>query len=224
VTVDAAVFDIDGVLVDSLRPVTASINAALRDHGLAERPPAELRRFIGPPTFSAFAELLGRPPQAPEVAAAVATYRDRYAACYLTQTTVFDGVAAMLAELSGRAVLAVATSKSADFAQPLLEALGLARFFVVVAAAAPSSADDDKTAIVGRALEALRARSGAAREVAMVGDRRFDMEAALVHGLAPIGVSWGIGSVAELREAGAVAIADTPAELLALLADGERYT
>jgi phosphoglycolate phosphatase len=223
VTVDAVVFDIDGVLVDSLAPVTASINAALRDHGLAQRPAAELRRFIGPPTFSTFAELLGRPPEAPEVAAAVATYRDHYAACYLTQTTVFDGVAAMLEELSPRAALAVATSKSADFAQPLLEQLGLARFFVAIAAAAPASADDDKAAIVGRSLEALRARGGA-RTVAMGGDRRFDMEAALVHGLAPIGVSWGIGSVAELAEAGAVAIADTPAELLALLAGGERYT
>jgi phosphoglycolate phosphatase len=218
VKVDAAVFDVDGVLIDSLGPVTASINAALRDHGLAERPQADLRRFVGPPTFSAFAELLGLPPEAPEVLAAVATYRGHYAARYLAQTTVFEGVAAMLEELSRHLPLAVATSKSADFARPLLEALDLARFFAAIAAAAPAAADDDKTAIVGRALASLRERG--AREVAMVGDRHFDIEAAHAHGLAPIGVSWGIGSVAELRQAGAVAIADTPAELLALLADG----
>jgi beta-phosphoglucomutase-like phosphatase (HAD superfamily) len=33
----AVVFDFDGVLVDSVAPVTASINAALREHGLPER-------------------------------------------------------------------------------------------------------------------------------------------------------------------------------------------
>jgi phosphoglycolate phosphatase-like HAD superfamily hydrolase len=46
----------------------------------------------------------------------------------------------------------------------------------------------------------------------------FDIDGVLVD------VSGGIGSVAELQEAGAVAIADTPAELLALPAGGERYT
>ena len=141
----AVIFDFDGVLVDSVAPVTSSINAALREHGLPQRPASALRALIGPPTFSAFSELLGREPQDPRVAEVVATYRAHYEAAYLTQTVVFDGIPAMLGELSRHHALAVATSKSSDFAQPLLDALRLAPFFTVVAAADPRTADDDKS-------------------------------------------------------------------------------
>jgi phosphoglycolate phosphatase len=217
------------VLVDSLAPVTQSINAALRDHGLAERAPQELRSLIGPPTFVAFSQLLGEPPDAPLVAAVVATYRAHYNAVYLTQTRVFDGIFEMLEGLllhmqqhaeqhMQQAPIAIATSKSSEFAQPLLDALGLARFFAVTAAADPTMRSDDKSAVVGRALVQL-----GVSEATMVGDRSFDMQAARAHGLRTVGVSWGIGSVAELSAAGAEAIADTPAALLALLVgDGSR--
>jgi len=207
------VFDFDGVLADSLVPVTESIDAALRDHGFAQRGTEELSRFIGPPTYVAFSELLALPAHDPLVAEVVATYRQRYASLYLAQTRLYDGIAEMLEALAARdEPLALATSKSVTFAQPLLEALGIADHFAAVAAAALNDADDDKTAIVARALAATRASGGA-----MVGDRRFDIEAALAHGLRPLGVGWGIGSEQELREAGAEAIAASPAELLAIL-------
>jgi len=213
---NAVIFDFDGVLVDSYRAVTGAINAALAEHGLPAREPAELRHFIGPPTFTAFSELTGEPPESDAVAAIVATYRERYAAVYLTSTPVFEGVVEMLDALARRMPLAVATSKSALFAEPLLEELGLAGYFAVVVAAAADDAADDKTAIVGRALDALDRA-----EAVMVGDRSFDIVAARAHGLPAIGVSWGIGSVEELRAAGAEVIVDAPGELVALL-DGER--
>jgi phosphoglycolate phosphatase len=53
----------------------------------------------------------------------------------------------------------------------------------------------------------------------MVGDRSFDMLAARDHGLRAIGVGWGIGDAQELMAAGAETIAQTPAQLLALLVD-----
>jgi phosphoglycolate phosphatase len=211
------VFDFDGVLIDSEAAVTGAINAALVEHGLPTRPAAELRRFIGPPTFVAFGELTGQPPDSDTVAAIVATYRERYAAAYLTQTRVYPGIVPMLEALSQQMALAVATSKSVLFAGPLLDALGLARFFVVVEAADVDDTNDDKTAIAGRALEALDCD-----EVSMVGDRSFDIDAAHAHGLLAVGVTWGIGSVEELRAAGADAIVDSPGELLALLSGAGR--
>ena len=208
----AVVFDFDGVLVDSVIPVTESINAALLEHGLEPREAHELRSLIGPPTYSAFSALLGASPDSPEVSAVVTTYRAHYDAVYLTQTRVFDGIPEMLAELSRHQALAVATSKSRDFAQPLLDELQLAQYFTVVAAADPFTDEDDKSAIVEQALAALGESSGA-----MVGDRSFDMVAARAHGLRAVGVSWGIGADEELRAAGAEAIAATPAQLLELL-------
>jgi phosphoglycolate phosphatase len=212
---DALIFDFDGVIVDSYAAVTDSINAALAEHGMPERPAAELRQYIGPPTFTAFTDLAGEGAGKGDVEALVATYRRHYAAVYLAETSLIDGIVGVLEAASACVPLALATSKSVTFTQPLLEALGLVRFFAHVAAAAPNDASDDKTAIVARALAALAARGATA--AAMVGDRSFDVEAALAHGLFAIGVTWGIGSAAELEEAGADVLIDAPGELLALL-------
>lgn len=212
---DALIFDLDGVLIDSHAAVTGSISATLADHGLPRRPEAELRRFIGPPTFSAFSELAGPGAGRERIAALVADYRSRYAEVYLAQTTAIEGIVPALEALAARVPLAIATSKSVTFTAPLLEALDLARWFEVVEAAAPDDSDDDKTAIVGRALRAL-SRLGR-RRPAMVGDRSFDIEAARAHGLLAVGVTWGIGSVAELEAAGADLLVGAPGDLPALL-------
>jgi phosphoglycolate phosphatase len=51
----------------------------------------------------------------------------------------------------------------------------------------------------------------------MVGDTKFDVLGAAAHNIPTVGVSWGYGTVAEMREAGAAAIAHTMQELLELL-------
>ncbi len=56
---DAAIFDFDGVIIDSLRAVETAINAALQENGFAPRSTDEIARCIGPPTPTAFAELTG---------------------------------------------------------------------------------------------------------------------------------------------------------------------
>ena len=53
---------------------------------------------------------------------------------------------------------------------------------------------------------------------AMIGDRHFDIEGAKANAVRAVGVAWGFGSVDELRDAGADAIADAPAQLPGLLA------
>ncbi len=51
----------------------------------------------------------------------------------------------------------------------------------------------------------------------MIGDRKHDLIGAIANGMRPVGVSYGYGSVDELRGAGATAIAAAPSELPALL-------
>jgi phosphoglycolate phosphatase len=74
--------------------------------------------------------------------------------------------------------------------------------------------DETKSVTVGRVLQSLPSGTRAA----IVGDRKFDISAGRDHGIATIGALWGIGSEAELREAGADHLAESPARLAALLA------
>ena len=63
----------------------------------------------------------------------------------------------------------------------------------------------------------IEARSlGAPAPGAMVGDRHFDVAAGGAMGLVTVGVSWGIGSVTELRSAGADHIVHSPEALACL--------
>ena len=205
---DAILFDLDGVLVDSRVPIARSVNAALADHGLPMRPEAELYGFIGPPLHETFRQLSGRR----DVDAFVASYRARYRTKMVEETLVMDGIPELLAGLRHPAV--VATSKPRPLAEPLVEALGLRDRFLAVEGPSLGADAEPKATTIGRALEALPA---GARPV-MVGDRLHDVHGAAAHGLECIGVLWGIGSRDELVGAGAVAIAETPAELGEMLA------
>ena len=67
-------------------------------------------------------------------------------------------------------------------------------------------------------LEAALSEAGAtADQAVMVGDTSFDMEMARAAGVRAIGVSWGYHAPAELLEYGACGVADTMAELEALI-------
>jgi phosphoglycolate phosphatase len=186
-------FDLDGVLADSRRPIIDSVNGALMALGMQARSDAEVAPIIGPPTEIGFGELLGVAADDPLVKRAVQEYRARYVTA-LRATRSYPGVPGAVRELAGEHLLGVATSKPRRYALPVLEAIGLATAFAYVAGPEPGG-PADKHAMVAEAANAL---PGA---VAMVGDRRYDVEAAHAHGLTAIAVTWGFGDRAELAQA-----------------------
>lgn len=216
---DAVLFDLDGVLVDSRSAITGCINHALVENEFSARPVEDLHRFIGPSLAGAFAELTGHPADSVLVASCLGSYRARYAEASLSETVVTPGINTALNELTRRCRLAVATSKPLAFAEPLLVTLGLRAFFATVAGLDLSVQGESKASTIAAALKML----GHPRRAVMVGDRSHDIVGAKAHSLPSIGVTWGIGSAEELREAGAESIVDRPADLPArvrqLLAD-----
>jgi len=203
------------VLADSRVAITSCMNHALEAAGREPVEPTSLYSLIGPSLSFGFSSLLGVDPDAPEVAACIASYRAVYGEVSLRDTPTYAGVPealeAIAAAVPGRR-LAVATSKPRAFAEPLIEALGLRHWFEAVFAPELDLHVESKTATVGRALEALGAPEGT-----MVGDRHVDMEAAAAHCLRAVGVCWGFGTAAELRDAGADILVDAPSDLPAAL-------
>jgi phosphoglycolate phosphatase len=205
-------FDLDGVLVDSRVPIARSINHALRRHGLEPLAEEALHGFIGPPLHETFRELLARAGADPAGAdSCVSAYRERYAERSLLETEAVHGVGEVLEALAPRRALAVATSKPVEFAQPILETLGLARLFRAIVGPPLDPRGEPKRETVARALDAL-----GLRDAALVGDRQHDVAAARANGIASVGVLWGIGSQAELVEAGAEHLVEAPGDLLRL--------
>jgi phosphoglycolate phosphatase len=97
---------------------------------------------------------------------------------------------------------------SETFSEPILEALGIRSRFDVVAGPDLNPFGETKATTIAAALEVV------GRPAVMVGDRRHDVEGAHANGIPCIGVTWGIGTAAELDAAGADALARAPAELL----------
>jgi len=70
------------------------------------------------------------------------------------------------------------------------------------------------------ALEVARNIGIPPQEILYVGDSGVDMQTALNAGMTPMGVTWGYRSVQVLEQSGAVAIANTMAEILGFLGSG----
>ncbi len=206
-------FDLDGTLVDSAPGIWASVLAAVRDLGLPEPTPAQLRAMVGPPLQEGFALVLGVP--IADVPRAVAAYREHYAAGALLDVTVHDGIPALLEELRAHgAVLAVATSKPVVFAVRVLEHTGLRPAFAGVHGATLDGTVRHKDEVVAAA---LAAHPDAGRPV-LVGDRAQDVLGAAAHGLPCIGAGWGPAEDGELSAAGAAVVVATPDQVPAALA------
>ena len=202
---DAAIFDFDGVIIDSLWPVETAINGTLRTHGFPSRPASELARFIGPPTPQAFIELTGAADGSEQLAEYVSTYHEQFERVYLDQTRLVDGIDELLRGLP--IPLALATAKERRFVAPLLERFGLESAFEVISAPELS---EPKAETVARAQQALDAG-----DPVMVGDRIYDIEAARACGLRVIAVTWGVGDREELSVADL--LVERPEQLGALL-------
>lgn len=184
---ELVIFDLDGTLTDSAAGIVASFRHALGHIG-APVPEGDLaQRLVGPPMHHTLAAMgLGE-----RTDAVIAAYRADYTSRGWLMNTMFDGVAALLADLRAAGVrLAVATSKAEPTARKILTHFELDGFFEVIAGAGVDGTRAAKSDVVGHALQQLAPLPA---RVLMVGDRRHDVDGAAAHGIDTVLVGWGYG-------------------------------
>ena len=215
--VQALLWDLDGVLIDSSASIRACMNAALAACGRPPLTPEQVRPLIGPPLEVGVATLLGLPPSSAEVTEFIAVYRTRYAATCVAETQPAAGLVPVLSTLAERWPMAVATSKAEVYARQILHGLGVAEFFGRggIFGRTLMLDHEDKAAVIARALDHV----GGATRVIMIGDRMYDVHGASRHGIPTIGVLHGAGSREELVTAGARWLVDDLLGLPALLTE-----
>ena len=204
-------FDLDGTLTDSGEGIMNCAKLALETLGLPIPSYTEMRTFVGPPLRESF-QRYGVP--ADKVEEAIRVYRSRYVPTGMFENTPYPGIRELLETLKAEGcTLYVATSKPETMSVTILERFGLAPYFTRICGASTDSSRSTKDAVIAYLLE----QSEAKEDMVMVGDTKHDIHGAKAHGIPAICVSWGYGSVAEMRDAGAVGIADTMEELLTLI-------
>ena len=203
--------DLDGTLIDPKPGIIGSFQHALRGLNLPVPSVDELLWVIGPPLRDSF-------PKAgvasADVESAVTLYRENYGGAGGTRAPamfnadVYPGIPdALMALRRADCRLIVTTSKPQVFAKPILREKGLAAHFAAIHGAELDGTRDDKAELIAHIIKTEHVDPANA---VMVGDRKFDCIGASKNGLRSIGVTWGYGSIAELREAGASALCDQP--------------
>ncbi len=209
-----AVFDLDGTLVDSAPDLHAALDRLMAHLSLPPFERAEVTAMIGDGVKVLVERALAARGRGFDSAAL-----DRFAADYEANAAIatrpFPGMVDALRALRAEGWrLAICTNKPSAATRALLDAIDLAVPFEAVLGgdAVPAKKPDPR-----HVLATVAAAGGTPDRAIMIGDHRNDVAAARGAGLRCVFVRWGYGSPA--MAAGAVALAEAPAALPALLGD-----
>ena len=212
----AVLFDLDGTLADTAPDLGHALNLQRERHGLPPLPQEIIRPYASHGTVGLFDIGFGLTPQDARFAPMREEYLALYTANLCLHTTLFPGMAELLAALEARNISwGVVTNKPARFTEPLLELLGLSK-------RAASIISGDTCAHPKPHPEPLLC---AAREIGVapqsclyVGDAERDIEAARAAGMSALIADYGYLSAEDRPETwGADGRIDTPLGILAFL-------
>jgi HAD superfamily hydrolase (TIGR01509 family) len=205
--------DLDGTLVDSHQDIGTAFQRALQDITTDIPDVSRIARYIGKPLEQMLQELGYMLP--PELLAAfVAAYRQHYAAQGLLHTQPFTGVRATLTALP-MVTFGVVTTKAQAQAEFVLQHLQLAHFFQHVQGWQPGLQLKPAPDTLLAALAALRCPP---QQALMVGDTAADILAGKAAGVRTCAVTYGYGSLKELRQCDPEYVIDTFSALCPLIA------
>ena len=200
-------FDLDGTLTDSGEGIINCVIYALEKFGLPVPQRESLRYFVGPPLHESFVKQ-GVPADRAEEA--VAVYRERYVPTGMFENSPYPGVRELLEKLKKEGyALYVASSKPEWMCVEILKHFDLDKYFDQICGATMDTSRTNKEAVIAYLIR----ENGRSDNMIMVGDTKFDVLGAKIHGIPCIGVNWGYGTADDMQEAGAAAIVNTMEDL-----------
>ncbi|HQT80084.1 MAG TPA: HAD hydrolase-like protein [Rhodopila sp.] len=206
--------DLDGTISDSRPGIAGCFRFMLAQMGHDPMVAGDVTWAVGPPIAVSIRKLLEIYGD-DRVDEALLIYRAHYSDVAIYDCTVFAGISGLLTELRDAGhILCVATSKRRDFADRVVDYLGLRPLLPKVYGALPGGGLDNKADLLA---EILRVEGYDPAATIMIGDRYHDIHAAKANNLLSAGVLWGYGGAEELRQAGADHLVDWPEEIPALL-------
>lgn len=206
------IFDLDGTLLNTLDDLAASVNYALRTHGMPERTLDEVRSFVGNGVRLLMERAIPEGSANPRFEETFATFRAYYMEHSLDTTRPYDGIPEMIHALKQRGCrLAVVSNKFYAATQELIR-----HFFpeITVAIGEHEAEGIRKKPAPDTVFEALRQLGVGKEKAVYVGDSDVDLQTARNSGLPCISVLWGFRNRDFLLAHGATTFISRPEKLL----------
>lgn len=208
---EAAIFDLDGTLLDTLEDLTDSVNAALKDYGCPAKSIEQIREYVGNGIRNLMKRCVEGGESHPEFEAIFSSFRKHYRENCKNKTKPYDGVMDLLGALQADGVKIAIVSNKADFAVKELndyyfKGLGLTAIGEREGIARKPAPDT--------VLEALRILGVLAERAVYIGDSEVDVETAANAKLPCISVLWGFRGKEILAAHGAKHFAESAGEVL----------
>ncbi|MST72451.1 HAD family hydrolase [Olsenella porci] len=206
----AAIFDLDGTLLNTLDDLAAADNYALAQMGMPARSREEVRAFLGNGTRALMHLSVPEGTDAATEERAFEVFTHRYNAHHADSTAPYPGIVGLVRDLRNAGMpRAVVSNKPDGDVQALI-----ASYFPGLFDAVVGQRDDVRRKPAPDSLLAvMRELSLSPRDVVYVGDSEVDVQTAANAGTDCVIVSWGFRDVPFLREHGAEVIVSTPDEL-----------
>ncbi len=212
----AAIFDLDGTLLNTLEDIADAANEVLEKRNLPIHPIDAYRFFVGEGinvlTYRALPE---NHRDEETVSACAKEIREAYSWHWDQKTRPYNGITDLLDQLTGRQVrVAVLSNKPDEFTKKCVAKHFSGWNFEVVFgehAAIPRKPDP------GGALQIASRMEIPPERFVYVGDTPIDMKTGRSAGMFTIGVLWGFRSSKELVDSGAQEVIEHPLDLLRFL-------
>ncbi len=212
--IKAAIWDLDGTLLNTLDDLAASTNAALAANGLPTHTVDEVRLFVGNGIGKLIERAVPNGRENPKFQTVYDAFVAHYGAHSRDRTKPYDGILPMLDALAARGVKLAIVSNKIDF---VVKELSRDYFGTRMQAAIGDDPSRRRKPAPDSVLEAMRLMGVTREETVYIGDSDVDVETARNAGVVCCAVSWGFRSAQSLKDAGAERIAANPQELLAML-------
>ncbi len=214
-TIKLVIFDLDGTLIDSRLDLIQSVNAMLQHFKHPELPGEIVASYVGDGAPMLVRRALGDPDDEHFFKEALEFFLSYYREHKLDHTRVYDGIPEALKQIQSNGTarkMAVLSNKPVHPSRAIVDALGLADFFVQVYGG--NSFETKKPDPLG--VNTLLKETGTASEQAMiVGDSSIDVLTGRNAGIATCGVTYGFAPHT-LCEAPPDVTVNSPHELAAI--------
>lgn len=213
---EAAIWDLDGTLIDSLEDIGDSMNRVLQQEKLPPHGMDAYRLFIGDGIETLVSRSVPETHRGEETLnRLIGVMRQTYLRHMMDKTAPYPGIPEVLHELTARGLKQAVLSNKPDLPtqQIIVGCFANHGFHLVTGALADVPKKPDPTA----ALAIAEKLSIPPEAFLYFGDTPTDMKTAVAAGMFPVGVLWGFRGAAELLDAGAKILVKTPGDLLCWL-------